>query len=195
MLPTVIPLKRPIAHLHLPLGATNSPVVSESEFKNSMSALAFSIAVVTARGGNEEIGRTITSFMPLSAVPPRIMISIDVRSRLIDLIGASKSFSVSFLSDKHQDVGDAFAGRWLQSDRFKSADWDFWPSGNRRLVGAVLSFDCELTSSIDATDHMLFVGTIVHAEAEGAVGHLLWNERSYATLRCDADTCGEGSPE
>lgn len=193
MLPTVISAKRSVPHLHLPVGTTTNPVITDTEFKNSMASLAFSIAVVTARTSNEEIGRTITSFMPLSLLPPRVMISIDVRSRLIDLIGSSQSFSISFLSDKHRDVGDAFAGKWSQVDRFALGDWDVWPSGNRKLVDAVLSMDCDLTASIDAGDHMLFIGTIIDCDQAWQLDRLLWIERSYRVLKSEMDTTADAS--
>jgi flavin reductase (DIM6/NTAB) family NADH-FMN oxidoreductase RutF len=158
------------------------PAIDERDFKASMARLVFSIAIVTARRGDEEIGRTVTSFMPLSAEPPRIMISIDVRSRLIDVIGASKTFSLSFLASRHQEVGDTFAGKWGLADRFTTAEWDSWPSGNRKLASALLAFDCELMASVDVDDHMLFVGTITQADHGGDHGKLLWSERSYMRL-------------
>jgi flavin reductase (DIM6/NTAB) family NADH-FMN oxidoreductase RutF len=182
----------PVSHCHLPLIGSRKPSINEQEFKDSMAGLTFSVAVVTARTAQEEIGRTVTSFMPLSAVPPRLMISIDVRSRLIDLIGVTRAFSISFLSVGQEAVGDAFAGKWAQADRFGTADWDFWPSGNRRLDNAILAMDCELTGSIDAGDHMLFVGTILEAERPGTNWPLLWSNRSYLSL-AEADqpwNCG-----
>lgn len=195
MLPTAKIFDRPVGHVHLPMGSCLNPPINEQEFKDSMSRLAFSIAVVTARRGEEEIGRTITSFMPLSAAPPRIMISIDVRSRLIDLIGASKSFSISFLSSAHRNVSDAFAGKWSQADRFALADWDIWPSGNRKLVDASLSLDCELTSSIDAGEHMLFIGTIIDCDGDASVNRLMWSQRTYASLTASSEKSeGDGSP-
>lgn len=150
-----------------------------------MANLVFSVAIVTAKWSDEEIGRTVTSFMPLSAVPPRIMISIDARSRLIDVIGASRRFSISFLDPHNEAVGDAFAGKGHQNDRFATADWDCWPSGNRKLVGACLSLDCELSGSLDAEDHIVFVGTIVEADASSDAPALLWTNRSYRYIARD----------
>jgi flavin reductase (DIM6/NTAB) family NADH-FMN oxidoreductase RutF len=172
----------PVSHCHLPLNGSLTPAISEHEYKDAMATLTFSIAVVTARSTTEEIGRTVTSFMPLSAVPPRVMISIDVRSRLIDIIGITRAFSISFLSSAQSEVGNAFAGKWGQADRFGIADWDRWPSGNGRLVGAILALDCELTGSIDAGDHMLFVGTIVEADSSDGTSPLLWNKRDYVPM-------------
>lgn len=174
------------------MASTATPAIDEREFKDSMASLTFSIAVATAKHGDEEIGRTITSFMPLSAIPPRVMISIDVRSRLIDLIGASKTFSISFLSSGHEEVGDAFAGKRSQIDRFDIAEWDCWPSGNRKLVNATLAIDCELTASIDAADHMLFVGTIIEADHDCSAAPLVWSKRSYLTFPAQiADLAGD----
>ena len=188
-------LPHQISHVHLPLNLSEAPPAGEREFKDAMARLAFSIAVVTACHNGEEIGRTVTSFMALSAVPPRIMISIDVRSRLIDLIGACGSFSISFLGSKHETVGDVFAGKWQEGDRFGIANWGYWPSGNRKLQDAILSVDCELTGSIDAGDHMLFVGTIIETEISETSDRLLWLERGYfatASARSEASS-GEGS--
>lgn len=143
----VTPLNPHICHSHLPLCASLAPAVVPQEFKNAMAKLVFSISVVTARHENEQHGRIVTSFMPLSATPPQIMVSIDVRSRLIDLIGLSRRFSISFLSAGQEIVGDTFAGKTLQDDRFSISDWDHWPSGNPKLSNALLSMDCELVGS------------------------------------------------
>ncbi|MDP9730213.1 UNVERIFIED_ORG: hypothetical protein QE448_000269 [Rhizobium sp. SORGH_AS285] len=75
-----------------------------------MSALAFIVAVASSAHGDERIGRTITSFMPLSAEPPLLMISIDASSRMVDLIAASRRFSVAALSRGQEEIADVFAG-------------------------------------------------------------------------------------
>lgn len=110
-----------VNHAHLPLKASTTPIVSPREFKDAMSALAFIVAVASSAHGDERIGRTITSFMPLSAEPPLLMISIDASSRMVDLIAASRRFSVAALSRGQEEIADVFAGRETCRIGFRSA--------------------------------------------------------------------------
>ncbi|MBO9655043.1 MAG: flavin reductase [Agrobacterium tumefaciens] len=175
-----------VTHAHVPLKTSAAPMVSPREFKDAMAGLAFTVAVATACHAGERIGRTITSFMPLSAEPPLLMISIDACSRMVDLIAANRGFSVAALARGQEDIADMFAGKGSLPDRFCLGAWSTWPSGNPKLADTLLSMDCELVGSIDAADHILFVGAIVEATSDPLRLALLWNKRGYA------DT-GEGS--
>ncbi|MFK3780735.1 flavin reductase family protein [Agrobacterium sp. NPDC089420] len=168
-----------VNHAHIPLKTSTSPTISPREFKDAMAGLAFTVAVATAAHAGERIGRTITSFMPLSAEPPLLMISIDASSRMVDLIAASRRFSVAALARGQEEVADAFAGKGNLPDRFSLGRWDAWPSGNPRLAEALLSMDCELVGSIDAADHILFVGAIIEATSDPLRKALLWSARAY----------------
>ncbi|MBO0126793.1 flavin reductase family protein [Agrobacterium sp. OT33] len=168
-----------VNHAHIPLKASASPAISPREFKDAMAGLAFTVALAAAAHAGERIGRTITSFMPLSAEPPLLMISIDASSRMVDLIAASRRFSVSALARGQEEVADVFAGKGNLPDRFSVGDWDLWPSGNPRLADTLLSMDCELVGSIDAADHILFVGAIIEVTSDPTRKALLWSERSY----------------
>jgi flavin reductase (DIM6/NTAB) family NADH-FMN oxidoreductase RutF len=175
----IISIAAMTAHTHLPLSASASPAISPKEFKDSMAKLAFSLSIVAARHNDEQLGRTVTSFMPLNAEPPQLVISIDVRSRVIDLIGASKRFSVSFLSVGQESLADLFAGKGNQEDRFTIDHWDVWPSSSPRLINASVAVDCELVGSIDVGDRMLFVGAIVETATTDDLP-LLWVEKDYS---------------
>ena len=182
MLKTITSINDHPHHAHLPLRTSRAPVIAAQEFKDAMAKLVFSISVVTARHGAEQLGRTVTSFMPLSADPPHIAVSIDVTSRLIDLIGSSEKFSISFPSLGQEMIADTFAGKRSIADRFSVADWGYWPSGNPRLPETAISIDCELAGSIDVGDHILFIGAVVEMEIGIARDCLLWNERDYLRL-------------
>ncbi|WP_454687505.1 flavin reductase family protein [Agrobacterium leguminum] len=168
-----------VNHAHVPLKACASPMISPREFKDSMAGLTFTVAVAAACHAGERVGRTITSFMPLSAEPPLLMISIDASSRMVDLIAASRRFSVAALARGQEEIADVFAGKGNHPDRFSIGDWDAWPSGSPRLADALLSMDCELVGSIDAADHILFVGAITEAMSDRLRKALLWSERAY----------------
>ncbi|MGV1987310.1 flavin reductase family protein [Agrobacterium sp. 22-221-1] len=168
-----------VNHAHIPLRASTSTTISPREFKDAMAGLTFTVAVAAAAHAGERIGRTITSFMPLSAEPPLLIVSIDASSRMVDLIAASRRFSVAALARGQEEIADVFAGKGNLPDRFSVGGWDVWPSGSPRLAEALLSMDCELVGSIDAADHILFVGAIVEATSDLLRKALLWNKRDY----------------
>ncbi|MCZ7912445.1 flavin reductase family protein [Agrobacterium leguminum] len=100
-----------VNHAHVPLKACASPMISPREFKDSMAGLAFTVAVATACHAGERVGRTITSFMPLSAEPPLLMISIDASSRMVDPIAASRRFAA--LARGQEEIAATIKARWV----------------------------------------------------------------------------------
>lgn len=161
---------------------TENPVLGEREFRDVMASLATSVSVVTAAHEGEVLGRTVTSLFSLGLVPPTILISIDLMSRLADLITKSGRFSVAILAKDQQVIADAFAGKLGEVDRFAFGVWGQWPSGNPQLYGAATLIDCELVGSIETTGHMLFAGSPVEAEVTGKTP-LIWHKRGYHGLK------------
>lgn len=155
------------------------PVVGNAEFRAAMSGMASTVSVVTARGGSEQSGRTVTSMLSLSMNPPTILISIDIMSRLADLIAKTGGFSLALLADDQADVADAFAGRVEPEERFNSGKWSAWPSGHPMLLGAVSALDCDLIGSIETGTHVLFAGAVIEAETTSSRSPLLWQRHDY----------------
>lgn len=158
------------------------PVVGNAEFRAAMAAMASTVSVVTARRGDEQIGRTVTSAMSLSANPPTILVSIDMMSRLADLIVKTASFSFAMLADDQAEIADAFAGRVTAEHRFTLGRWGRWPSGHPMLLGAVTALDCEVIGSMETGTHVLFAGAIVEAETTTSRAPLIWQRHQYHTL-------------
>jgi flavin reductase (DIM6/NTAB) family NADH-FMN oxidoreductase RutF len=155
------------------------PAVSDGEFRAAMSGLASSVHVVTARRGNERVGRTVTSVLSLSAQPPAILVSIDIVSRLADLIAKTGGFSMALLAADQHRVADVFAGKTDVADRFDTGAWGEWPSGQPMLTGAVTVLDCEVIGAMETGTHVLFAGAIVEAETDAGRSPLLWHRHGY----------------
>lgn len=155
------------------------PLVDGTEFRAALSGLAASVCLVTARRGDERIGRTVTSVLSLSANPPAILISIDIVSRLADFIAKTGGFSFAMLADDQQAVADAFAGRVEPGQRFEHGDWEQWPSGHPKLRGAVSVLDCDVIGSIETGTHVLFAGAIADAETTTSRSPLIWQRHHY----------------
>ncbi|MCR6673168.1 flavin reductase family protein [Devosia ginsengisoli] len=158
------------------------PVVGNAEFRAAMSGMATTVSVVTARRGDERIGRTVTSMLSLSMNPPTILISIDIMSRLADLIAKTGGFSLALLADDQAAVADAFAGRVEPEERFNAGQWSQWPSGHPMLLGAVTALDCDVIGSMETGTHVLFAGAIIEAETTASRSPLLWQRHDYRGL-------------
>ena len=158
------------------------PMVGNAEFRAAMAAMASTVSVVTARRGDERIGRTVTSMLSLSMNPPTILVSIDIMSRLADFIAKTGGFSLAMLADDQQAVGDAFAGRLDPAERFDAGQWAEWPSGHPMLLGAVTALDCDVIGAIETGTHVLFAGAIIEAETTTSRAPLVWQRHHYHTI-------------
>jgi flavin reductase (DIM6/NTAB) family NADH-FMN oxidoreductase RutF len=158
------------------------PAVSDAEFRSAMAALASSVHVVTARRGDERVGRTATSVMSLSAQPPTILVSIDIVSRLADIIARTGGFSIALLASDQASIADAFAGKLEAPDRFSLGRWGHWPSGQPHLAGAVTTFDCEVIGAMETGTHVLYAGAIVDVETDTSRSPLVWHRRGYTAI-------------
>ena len=166
----------------LKLRPPRRPVVGNAEFRASMSAMASTVSLVTARRGDERIGRTVTSAISLAMTPPTILISIDIMSRLADLIAKTGGFSFAMLADDQSAIADAVAGLVDPNERFDFGDWTQWPSGHPMLLGAVTALDCDVVGSIETGTHVLFAGAIAEAETTTSRSPLLWQRHRYHTV-------------
>lgn len=164
------------------LRPSRRPLVGNTEFRAAMAAMASTVSVVTARRGDELVGRTVTSVMSLSLNPPAILISIDIISRLADVIAKTGGFSLAMLAEDQGTVADAFAGKLKPAERFADSDWTEWPSGNPMLLGSVTAIDCEVIGSMETGTHVLFAGAIIEAESTTSRSPLIWQRHHYHGL-------------
>jgi len=164
------------------LRPTHRPVVSTAEFRSAMSSIGSSVCVVAARRGEEQVGRTVTAMLSLSANPPTVLVSIDIMSRLADLIAKTGGFSMAVLAEDQAEIADAFAGKVPLEARFDLGRWARWPSGQPMLTGAVTAIDCEVIGAMETGTHVLFAGAIVEAESHEARQPLIWQRHGYHAL-------------
>jgi len=161
------------------LRPTRRPVVGTSEFRSAMSSMASSVCIVSAQRGEEVVGRTVTAVLSLSATPPALLVSIDIMSRLADVIAKTGGFSLALLAEEQTELADAFAGKVKAAERFKLGRWGKWPSGHPMLSGAVTVMDCDVIGAIETGTHVLFAGGIVEVETDAARKPLIWQQRHY----------------
>lgn len=130
-------------------------------FRRAMGAFATGITVMTTPDEDEQQGihgMTANSFTSVSLDPPLVLVSVDKRARMHDLVQKSKVFGVSVLADSQEAVSRHFAGR-PNVDVETSLSYD-WRDGVPLLTGALSAVSCRLWAQYDGGDHTLFVGEV-----------------------------------
>lgn len=165
-----------------PLDSAFRPYADKRDFRDAMASFGTTACVVTARRGDLRLGRTVTSVFSLSIDPPSILVSIDIKSELADVIRGTYGFSFAMLSQSQQDIANAFAGFEEPEKRFDTGRWTSWSSGHPRLADAVVAMDCDLIGAMETESHILFAGGVMDLEIDRDRSPLIWHRREYRQL-------------
>ena len=129
-------------------------------FRNTLGRFASGVTVITTVAQGEVHGMTANAFVSVSLNPPLILVSVDNRARMFELLGESGSYGVSILSSAQEIFSNHFAG-WEQE-----VEPEFlWQLETPLLKGAVAHIVADIKNVHPAGDHTLFVGEVQHLEA------------------------------
>lgn len=141
-------------------------------FREAMSRFAAGVTVVAARLGEEERGMTATAFMSLSLEPPLVALGIHEKARILPLLEAAGTFSVSFLREGQEAVSEHFAGRPQEGVGLVDG----------RVEGALAVLRCRLEAVYPGGDHRLVVGRVEAVELGEPGLPLVYFGRGYRRL-------------
>jgi len=166
----------------------------QRRFKDAARRFASGVTVVTTRHRRRVHGITASSFSSLSVDPLLVAVSVDHRSRLIELVEAAQVFAISVLGRSQHHLARHFAtpGREPLIDDFDVVASYPVATGAPILVGGIAHFDCRLHSMLPGGDHRILIGSVVAAgESDGEP--LLYFEGDYhelgdPSLTTDAET-------
>src|SRR5262249_8247886 len=95
---------------------------------------------------------------------------------------ATGAFGISVLSAEQRDIARYFADPARPSGRAQFSAVDWWPApatGSPLLVGAVAWFDCATIQAIEAGDHTVFIGRVLHVGNDASGDPLLFVAGGY----------------
>lgn len=148
-----------------------------AQFRLACARFATGITVSTALAADgTPHGFTANSFTSVSMEPPLILICVDHRANVLRHFEQASHFGVNILAEDQEALSVRFAERGL--DRFGGIDWHQGETGVPLLGGALARFECVTRQKIQAGDHTIILGEVLHAEwQEGAP--LLYFARGY----------------
>jgi len=147
------------------------------ELRRAFGRFASGVTVVTTQHEGATRGMTANAFVSVSLDPPLVLISVDHRSHMHQVLPLSKRYGVSVLAAEQEAISDHFAGRPVQP-KIEFVE----QMGMPLIAGALAYFVVEVVDMHSAGDHTLYIGRVEHFEArEGAP--LLFYSGKYEHLQ------------
>jgi flavin reductase (DIM6/NTAB) family NADH-FMN oxidoreductase RutF len=178
-----------------------APGVQLDAFKLGMSRLAAGVCVIatgSAEAPGDWRGMTATSVCSLCADPPSLVACVDRGTGTYREVLRNGAFSVNVLTSSDVGTARTFAGRRgaFGAERFASGEWSPGELGAPVLLGALVSFECRLSRTVEHATHALLIGgieAIVHGTRTGHEMPLVYQSRRYRDLGAEVEEAG-GTP-
>ena len=133
-------------------------------FVRGMRRLVSGVCVVTTTTADgKRCGLTATAVSSLSLYPPSLVVGVNRRSRLGEVIREAPAFAVSILGTQHREVAEVFAGMVAGirgTARFDHGDWRPSAEGVPILGDAPANFVCKVDDIVERTTHLLLIGAV-----------------------------------
>jgi flavin reductase (DIM6/NTAB) family NADH-FMN oxidoreductase RutF len=139
-------------------GLEGDPAVA---FRRTLGMFATGVTVLTARVGEQVHGMTANAFMSVSLQPPLVLVSVDRRARMCDLLHEGRRFGVNVLEAHQAGLSDRFAGR-KHDDEEALPQFDIVHE-TPLIDGALAHLVARVARSYWGGDHSLFLGHVEYA--------------------------------
>jgi flavin reductase (DIM6/NTAB) family NADH-FMN oxidoreductase RutF len=154
--------------------------VSPEAFLRACAQFATGVAIATVLDGSgAPHGMTVNSFTSVSLIPPLVLVCIDHKAGIRNLLLKSNLFAVNVLRESQQELSMQFARPG--EDRFGAVEWFPGETGVPLIPGALATLECAVFERIESGDHTIMIGEVVSAiRHEGRP--LLYFSSSYQNL-------------
>jgi flavin reductase (DIM6/NTAB) family NADH-FMN oxidoreductase RutF len=122
---------------------------------------------------------TVNSFTSVSLDPPMVLVCIDRKATILHKLKAANTIGINVLAENQRDLSAQFARRG--TDRFGAVPWFEGETGVPLLDGVLAHYECEVTSTAEGGDHLIFIAEVRHLQCF-AGRPLLYFESGYETL-------------
>ncbi len=139
---------------------TSTCDLSPSAFRSQLARWPTGVAIITARGEDRPIGKTVNSFHATSLAPALVGWCIDHRSSQFDEWIAADGYVVHVMAADQMDLVTRFATSG--SDRFDGLDWTAGLDDMPVLtVDVPLRLECHVVDRFVAGDHTYLIAEVV----------------------------------
>ena len=124
-----------------------------------MANLPAAVSVVTtiAADGTPH-GATVSAVSSLSMTPPLVLACLDAGSDTLAAMQVGRGFLIHIVAEGQQDMAFSFAKKGME--KFERTEWVLSDSGQPKILGSAMVFDCVVSDLLPGGDHTIVVGRI-----------------------------------
>jgi flavin reductase (DIM6/NTAB) family NADH-FMN oxidoreductase RutF len=154
--------------------------LAREPFFEVMASFPTGVAIVTTVSDDgTPRGLTTTAVCSVSANPPTILVCVDLGSRTLAALRATRAFVVNFMGEGRSELCLLFASK--AEDKFANVTWQPSRAGLPVLHEDVLAWaECSTLHELEVGDHVVLVAQVddggVHLELESP---LMYYRRSW----------------
>lgn len=135
--------------------------VNADVFRDVISNLVSGVSVITTQRGEERFGVTVSSVTSLSLEPASILVCLNQRLSITEVIDETGVFAVNILGKEQGDLASQFAVR--HEDKFRDVNVSVDGMGNPILSDALAHLECRLVSKENFGTHHILIAVIESA--------------------------------
>ncbi len=152
------------------------------KFRNAMAHMAAAVTIVTTDGEGGLAGFAATAVCSVSDTPPTLLICVNKRSSAYTAVIANQVVCVNVLDAAHADLSRLFGGRTPVEERFAAANWKVLQTGAPSLEGALVSLDCRIKQTVDASTHQVLFCEVLEIVGPQKAQALVYFDRNYHSI-------------
>lgn len=149
-------------------------------FREILRQWAATVGVVAVRDDDRVYGTTITSFTPVNADPPLVLISLGANAQALPFLHEGTAFVVNFLAEDQERIAAVYA------DSFPVGPSPFPDEGPPVIDGALAALHCRVNKLVAVEGaNRLVLAWVEEGRVDAARRPLLWHRRGTARLADD----------
>jgi flavin reductase (DIM6/NTAB) family NADH-FMN oxidoreductase RutF len=154
---------------------------SIAEFREVLGRMPTGVTVIASISDGEPAGLAVGTCFSVSLDPPMIGFCAAQSSTSFPKVQASGSFCASVLAADQEAICRVFASSG--ADKFRGLGWRPAPeTGSPMIQDALVWIDCRIASIVEAGDHVVVLGDVMHLEIARETGPLVFFRGGYHSL-------------
>ncbi|MCQ1838766.1 flavin reductase family protein [Neorhizobium galegae] len=154
------------------------PPISDA-FRATMRRFPATVTVISACRNGADHGMTATAVTSLSMDPPSLIICLNNRTYLHDMLLEVPEFAVSVLTHEQVSVSEGFSGKIAPERRFEAADWVRHERGMMVLDSAHAAVICRRMGAVPYGTHTIFIGQVIDTRLSDDTTPLMYENSNY----------------